>query len=151
MAESPPDVEALDLDGLRLLVLQLLESVASLKAENAALREEIARLKGLKGPPKLKPSGMETARAAKPAGVASKRRRRGKTLTKLAVTEERTLRVAVPPGSRFKGYESYVVQDLVLRARVIRFRRARWLTPAGKTILAPLRPSARQPSGKCRS
>ncbi len=51
MAESPPDVEALDLDGLRLLVHQLLESVASLKAENAVLRAEIARLKGLKGPP----------------------------------------------------------------------------------------------------
>ncbi len=58
MAESPPNVEALDLDGLRRLVLQLLEAVAGLKAENAALREEIARLKGLKGPPKLKPSGM---------------------------------------------------------------------------------------------
>ena len=42
-------------------MLQLLEDVVALKAENAALREEIARLKGLKGPPKLKPSGMEKA------------------------------------------------------------------------------------------
>ena len=53
MAESPPDVAALDPDDLKRLVLQLLEAVAGLKAENAALREEIARLKGLKGPPKL--------------------------------------------------------------------------------------------------
>ncbi|MEE8504832.1 MAG: hypothetical protein V3S40_01285 [Kiloniellales bacterium] len=63
MTGSPPDIEALDLDGLKRLVLQLLEEVASLKVENAALREEIARLKGLKGRPKLAPSGMEEARA----------------------------------------------------------------------------------------
>ena len=138
MAESPVDIEALDLDGLRRLVLQLLEAVASLKAENAALREEIARLKGLKGPPNIKPSGMEKASEGKSAAAGGKRRRRGKTLSKLVITEEQTLRVAVPHGSRFKGYETYVVQDLVLRGRVIRFRRARWLTAAGKTILAPL-------------
>ena len=138
MAESPVDVDALDLDGLRRLVLQLLEAVAGLKAENAALREEIARLKGLKGPPNIKPSGMEKASAAKPAVAGGKRCRRGKTLSKLVITEQQTLGVGVPPGSRFKGYESYVVQDLVLRARVIRFRRVRWLTPAGETILAPL-------------
>ena len=59
MADSPPDIEALSLDDLKRLVLQLLEEVARLRAENAALREEIARLKGLKGRPKIKPSGME--------------------------------------------------------------------------------------------
>ncbi len=47
MTGSPRDIEALDLDGLKRLVLQLLEKVAGLKLENAALREEIARLKGL--------------------------------------------------------------------------------------------------------
>ena len=59
MAGCLPDIEALAPDDLKGLVLQLLEDVVALKAENAALREEIARLKGLKGPPKLKPSGME--------------------------------------------------------------------------------------------
>ncbi len=136
MGESRPDIDDLGLDDLKLRLVELVEATAALRAENAALREEIARLKGLKGPPNLKPSGLEKAREAKAAGAAGKRRRRGKTLSKLVITEERTLKVAVPPGSRFKGYESYVVQDLVLRARVIRFRRARWLTPAGKTILA---------------
>ena len=53
-------------------MLQLLEDVVALKAENAALREEIARLKGLKGPPKLKPSGME--KATEPARASSGKR-----------------------------------------------------------------------------
>ena len=46
--------------------------------------------------------------------------------------------MAVPRGSQFKGYEPYQVQDLVLTARVVRYRRERWLTPDGETIVAPL-------------
>ena len=138
MTGSPPDIEALDLDGLKRLVLQLLEEVASLKVENAALREGIARLKGLKGRPKLAPSGMEEARARRGAGQGGKTGRRGGKLERLVIDEERVIGARVPAGSRFKGYEDYVVQDLILRPHVVRFRRERWLTPEGKTIVAPL-------------
>ena len=82
-------------------MLQLLEDVVALKAENAALREEIARLKGLKGPPKLKPSGME--KATEPARAERKAGRRGGKIDRLVIDEERVLKAAVPPGSRFKG------------------------------------------------
>ena len=61
------------LEELKALLLQALEENARLKAENAELREEIARLKGLKGRPKLKPSGMEKAAEASAPKAAAGR------------------------------------------------------------------------------
>ena len=59
MTESPQDIDELDITSLKALVLELLEDQAALRAENAVLREEIRRLKGLSGPPDIKPSGMD--------------------------------------------------------------------------------------------
>ena len=110
---SPPDLDGLSAAALKALVLKLLSEVSALKQVVAEQRAEIARLKGLKGPPSIKPSGMEQASEAKPAG-SSRRPPRGSTRSKLSIDEERTVKVATPPrGSRFKGYTSFLVQDLV--------------------------------------
>src|SRR5919199_3760303 len=137
MAGPISNLDALSPTELKGLVERLLGEVAALKETVAAQREEIARLKGLKGPPSLRPSGMEAA-AEKPGPRPGTPRRKGAKTAKLVIDEERVLRAAAPPGSRFKGYQSFVVQDLVLRPRVTRFRRERWLTPDGRAVTAPL-------------
>ncbi len=105
-----------------------------------ALREENARLKGLKGRPKIRPSGMEQAAEGKARRGKRKRRGGGGKTARLAIDEERIVEAEVPTGSRFKGYQDFVVQELVVRRHVIRFRRQRWRTPTGETVVAPLPP-----------
>ena len=134
---APSDPDDLSLAELRELVAEQRAEIAELKRLVADQRDEIARLKGLKGRPQIKPSGMEPGPSAKPMGKRAKRRRRGKVVPRVSV-EERVVKAEVPAGSRFKGYEDYVVQDVVLQARVIRYRRERWVTPDGQSVIAPL-------------
>src|SRR3954449_1695596 len=107
----PGDLDALSPTELKALVIELLGKVAALEQTVAAQREEIARLKGLKGRPALKPSGMEKASGPKPPG--SRKGRRGPVRPRVAV-EDQVIAAPVPPGSRFKGYADFAVQDLVL-------------------------------------
>jgi hypothetical protein len=135
----PPDIDGLSASELKALVVELFGRVSDLSRTVIAQREEIARLKGLKGRPDIKPSkpsGMEKAPPSKPWSPPG-RGGGGKT-SRRAIDEERVVKAAVPPGSRFKGYESFVVQDLVLRPHVVRYRRERWLTPDGRTVIAAL-------------
>ena len=118
------------------------EAVLALKdAEIAALKDEIARLKGLPPRPKFKakPSGMEQA-TSNASGKKGRRSGRGPLRDKLAVTCEVRLKAAVPPGSRFRGYEDVLVQDLKISVAVTRYRRERWETATGERIVAPLPP-----------
>jgi len=110
---------------------------AALKQEVAELRAEVARLKGGNQRPAPRPSGMEAATEAK-AGAGKRRGRKRRKTESLRVDEDRFVEATAPAGSRFKGYEDYVVQDLVLRRHVVRIRRERWLTPDGQTVVAPM-------------
>lgn len=139
MAESAKDISGQSLEELKALLLQAFEEVARLKAENAELREEIARLKGLKGRPKLKPSGMEKAAETGAAKGSLRKGRRGAKRTKLSINETRIGKPdSLPEGARFKGYEDFIVQDIVIKPWTVLYRRERWLLPSGETVVAAL-------------
>jgi hypothetical protein len=123
------------IDRLEHEVEQLRLDNSNLRLDNQALKDEIARLKNLPPRPPFKPSSMEKATQPKPPGPG---RRPGRGAKRDRVTREVTLQVEVPPGSRFKGYKTVVERDLILTAEVVRYKRERWLTPEGQTIIAPL-------------
>src|SRR4051812_20182573 len=134
--------EMLSLSGLsrgelEALAERLLAENAALKQVIAELRAEVATLKGVKGRPEVKPSGME--KGTEPGPIGKARGAKASKAGRLTVDEERVVAAAdVPAGSRFKGYEDFLVQDLVLRPRVVRLRRERGLTPDGRTMVAPM-------------
>src|SRR5918911_1335939 len=121
---------------LEALVERLLAENAALRGMVAELRAEVATLKGVKRRPEVKPSGME--KGTEPATAGTGRGAKARKAGRLTVDEERVVAAEVPAGLRFKGYEGFLVQDLVLRPHVVRLRRERWLTPDGRTVTAPM-------------
>lgn len=123
---------------------KLAGALAKLRVEHQAVKDELARLKQLPPRPPHKPSGMDKATDAKgPEGGGSEKggrstRRRGSQLDKLTIGATVVVRAQAPAGSRRKGYEDIVVQDLSLKPTVTRYRRERWETPDGETIIAEL-------------
>ena len=114
------------------------EEMAELRRMVGALRDEIARLKGGPGRPSIKPSGMDQGTEPKPGGSRGQRRPRGGTTSKLSIDEDRIVKVTAPRGARFKGYATFLVQDLLIRRHVVNLRRERWLTADGEMMTAPL-------------
>src|SRR6516225_951522 len=120
-------------------------ALTKLKAEHRAVKDELSRLKKLPPRPPQKPSGMDKATdrdgsdgGAKNAEGEKSSRRRGSQLDKLTIGETVIVRAKAPAGSRHKGYEEIVVQDLSLSPQVTLYRRERWETPEGETIIAEL-------------
>jgi Transposase IS66 family len=133
----PPSLSGLSRVELEALVVELFGEVAALKQVAGELRAEIAHLKALPKRPRIGPSGMDKGTEPAKRDPPRDRRRRGKIAPRVAI-EEQVVTAPVPPGSRFKGYEPFLVQDLVISVRATCYQRERWVTPDGVTILAPL-------------
>ncbi|MBV8384835.1 MAG: transposase [Planctomycetaceae bacterium] len=122
------------------LVRQLLEIIRSQQERIQQLEDEIARLKGLRTRPVIAPSRLETPprQPPRPGQNRPGSAKRSKA-AQLIITAEVVVPVPdVPPDSTFKGYEDFIVQDLILRLQVTRYRRERWQTADGQALVAPL-------------
>lgn len=143
---SIPKIPPIPEEDINPSVIALLEIIQIMQGQIQELQDEIARLKGQKPRPKIRPSTLEK----EPRGMGQKgkeEKRPGsnkrKKTAQLKTCEEIVKAENVPKGSRFKGYEDFTVQAIVLEAQNIRYRRQRWLTPDGKAIVAPLPPSVK--------
>ena len=125
------------------LVDRLLRVIEQQQAEIQALRDEIARLKGLPKRPKIRPSTLNSPHP----DPSHKRKRRGKRPGSakrnktIALKIHETIAVpldGLPEGTCQNGYEDFVVQDLKIEAHNICYRRLHYLLPDGTHQIAPL-------------
>jgi len=139
------DPEARRILGLLLNVIETQAAeIATLRAENQRLRDEVNRLKGEQGAPTILP----TKRAS--ADHASERERRverparprvdKRSLLHIDRTQEQEIDPALlPPDAERKGYAEFVVQDVALRTDTVLFRCARWYAASTRrSYQAPL-------------
>src|SRR6266540_2378901 len=158
MAERPvPEaISKLDLAsiadvGARQAIRALLNLVEDLAAENRALRaelaqvkDELARLKGGSGRPKIPPgesTDYSSEQERRPAPKVWQKRGKQDRLRL-----DRTERVVVDPATlpadaELKGYERIVVQDLVLRTDTVAFELAVWYSRSERRSYRARRPA----------
>jgi hypothetical protein len=141
LPEIPPAERTPLVEALLGIIRQVLDRVHELEVTNQELRDEIAKLKGQKPRPDIKPSVLETPPSSE--GFKKQRRepaKRPKT-SELHIDREVALHPDnLPEGATFKGYEPYVVQDLIIKSDTTRYLRARYHLPEGGSVLAPFPP-----------
>jgi hypothetical protein len=104
------------------------------------LRDEIARLKGQKPRPDIQPSRLETTqpKAAVPQGNKRPGSAKRPKTAELRIDREVPLHLEdLPVGATFRGFEAYVVQELIIKNENTRYLRARYDLPGGGSMLAP--------------
>jgi hypothetical protein len=142
LPDIPPGERTPLVEALLGIVRQLLDRVAELEQTNQQLRDEIARLKGQKPRPDIKPSVLETT----PKGQGQKKPRSpgsAKPPNKAELRIDREVELHpddLPLGASFKGYEPYVVQELMIKTETTRYWRARYELPEGGSVSAALPP-----------
>lgn len=124
------------------VVVALLEVVSQQHEVIQQLKDEIARLKGQKPKPDIKSSKLEQGTENIQKEDSPKKRpgsiKRSKTKELRTHETKQISPDAIPFGSRFKGYQDYVVQDIEIKLHNTQYRLECWQTPEGKHIVGKL-------------
>ena len=131
--------------GLLTIIEQLIEHTQKQQEEIAILKDEVRVLKGEKKRPKFKPSKLDESTNDETPDTDTKNKKKKKhrkNKKHLTIHTEEVIKPDnLPKGSRFKGYQDFIVQELVVHNKNIRYRLERWITPDGKLITGSLPPA----------
>jgi len=146
-----PELPNIPKDEVTPLVSELIEICLQLKEQIRlqneliqALRDENAQLKGEKPKPKISPSKLEKSPKEKTDDKNKQKEKRPGSAKK---SKKRDLHIhhtiSIPPanipeGSRFKGYNDYIVQDLLIQPNNVRYRLECWQSPSGEYLVGRL-------------
>ncbi len=127
------------------VVTTLLEIIHLQEEIIQQLRDEIAILKGQKPKPQIKPSQLEKSPKNNEGedkndsdGKRPGSGKREKT-KELVIHEVKKIKPDhIPNGSIFKGYQEYVVQDLIIQPYNTKYLLEQWQTPKGDYIVGKL-------------
>ena len=135
------------IDQLTRQLEQQAESLARQSDKIDKLLSEIRQLKKLSKKPKLRASNLPKDKNDKddepPADGSNDSKRPGSSKRSknknLKIDREEMIGVEnVPVGSVRKGYQSYIIQDLMVKSVVTKYRLERWQLPDGSHIVATL-------------
>ncbi len=122
------------LQGQAKLLQEQAEQITSLKKTVEGLKDEIARLTKTPKRPKFRPGGGAPGNADGSGNSNTANRSvLQKTQQKVCI-----LAAGVPERSRFKGYQTYVVQELEIIPKHITYKLEVWQAPDGTVIRASL-------------
>ena len=119
------------------------------------LYDEILRLKGLKGRPKIKASKMDKSTepstkdegedpdkdggnddSEKKDGRRKSRKPKKKKNETLPIHQTEKVSIDAPSDAEFKGYKKFTVQDIIIQTRNTRYLLEQWKTSSGEYIIA---------------
>jgi Transposase IS66 family len=115
------------------LIAALREASHQQREEIQTLRDEVARLQKQKTKPNLSPSALNDKKGKK-RGKRKHKHKAPRPVDQTVVVKAEQ----VPEGSRFKGYDDYVVQELIIKTQTTRYRVEKWVSPDGKLITGTL-------------
>lgn len=126
-------------------LLRMIEQQSTIIQQQAELiqllKDEIARLKGQKPKPKIRPSQLEkqTKKKKSSSGKRLGSDKRSKT-AKIVIHETIPIAPESIPDSIFKEYQEYTVQGIKIEPHNIRYLLESWQTPNGDYIVGQLPP-----------
>ena len=146
------DLSAIQDENARELIVRLLNLVEKLSAdlrdaqiEIQRLRDEVNRLKGEQGKPKIKgntPKPPPTNHSSEKERHKSRQRHKSSKKAEIQINREQVVEVdpsVLPQDAKFKGHEDVVVQDILLRTDNILFHKQKYYAASTRqTYLAQL-------------